>query len=507
MMSALSCTRPATQLVVVVDADLDAAQIRCVRAVAGPSEPFVPTSFDTVFHVGDAAISSPPFSFGVTPPGGNRRARVDLRVGAYADCAVAEAEAARGDALLEGALVRRKVRTGFVDDQSILLRVFLASRCASLATPCTAEQTCDPESGMCVAIPDIDPSTLAVARPGDEFADAGVLRRDAGPAAVDTGPRPDAGPSTCDEITDTAEGSARTGIGAIGVAARGTHVGWGYQNGANAGGVRDGSSSNANQSGSVNASTVLGTALSDDGNLGILYASLAGGVRLRWAASGSSTTAMPGGMYGTRPLVADGDTFNVLRGGGTGLSVLRVTTGEVTTGPFMLSTSATTKATLGQMRNGIALSYATSAGCFLATFDVMGVSTGAQSITDCVNSDITELDNGRFAVAWVARDQRVFTATLPVGLATLDDTQEVGAASVITIQISAITGGRARIAWVDALPSIRTVLMPGFLNERCLVHTGTTPAEYARFRTASRATETLIAWPAEPSVIDGRVND
>jgi len=293
-------------------------------------------------------------------------------------------------------------------------------------------------------------------------------------------------------------------LGAIGVAATVSHLGWGYQFGIAVVGQRDPGGTVVNQFGGVSASPLLGVAVTNNGNLGLLYSS-AFGIRLRWAPSGPSTPPTTGGMFGTRPLVADGDTFNVLRGG-SGLSVVRITTANMSAGPFMLSSVPATRATLGRMNNGIAVAYTTMAGCTFGTFTVAGISTGTQSVTDCIDSDITELDNGRFAVAWLGRDRRVWTATLPAGLATLVDMQEVGAATSTPVQISAITGGRARVAWVDAL-SIRTLLMPGWLNEVCLVRASTTALEYARFRTASRNAETLVAWPSGMDVVDGRVMD
>lgn len=181
------CTRGATQLVVVLDGDLPAERVRCVRVEAGPvtaGEPFVATRED-VFYVdasgGDGRVQLP-FSCGVVPPSGDVRARVELRASAYDDCAAAEAGGA------PGRVTARTVRSGFLPEQALRVEIFLAARCAR-SPVCDADGdgaeddgvTCDPETGACVEVPEVAGTPIA---PGTELTlDAG------GPATPDAGPR------------------------------------------------------------------------------------------------------------------------------------------------------------------------------------------------------------------------------------------------------------------------------------------------------------------------------
>jgi hypothetical protein len=163
-----ACAAPRTQLVPVVGSDLAADQIACVVAEAGPvptDGPFVATASARVFYVhgtGDPAVELP-FSFGLVPPGGDASARVELRVAALSRCNDPTDPGAR--------TVTRSVRTGFVRGERLTLPMFLSSRCAGVT--CEEGFTC--EDGACVAVPDLDPGTLArVVSAGDELRDAGT---------------------------------------------------------------------------------------------------------------------------------------------------------------------------------------------------------------------------------------------------------------------------------------------------------------------------------------------
>lgn len=181
-----ACAQPRTQLVPVVSSDLPDAQIACVVAEASRIDagaPFSPIDTPHWFHVHGPGIPavSLPFSFGLLPPGDDASARVELRVSAMAGC---------DESSPSTPTVTRIVRTGFIRGQRLALPVFLSARCA--AVTCPDGQTC--EAGACVAIPEIDPTSLSpVARDGDELSDGGRpagTRRDAGP--LDGGP---AGPA------------------------------------------------------------------------------------------------------------------------------------------------------------------------------------------------------------------------------------------------------------------------------------------------------------------------
>lgn len=112
-----ACTRPATQLVVVVDSDITSLTEVWARAV--PTDPpagHVPS--DATFVLGPGRTSVP-FSFGVTPPLGDPRRRVEVTV---------EGRATPGGP----ALVVRRVRTGFLEGQRLLLPIFLADACRNV---------------------------------------------------------------------------------------------------------------------------------------------------------------------------------------------------------------------------------------------------------------------------------------------------------------------------------------------------------------------------------------
>ena len=181
LFAAVGCRRGATQLVPVVRSDLDPSQRRCVYAEAGPvvpGESFRATS-SGLFYIEDPGRPQVtiPFSFGLTPPGGDPGVRVALRVSALSSCADPEDPGAR--------TVTRMVRSGFLRDQSVALPIQLSASCVGVECPET--QTC--QDAVCVAIPDIDPSTLTpVTTPGAELGDAGAARDAGGADAGTTSP-------------------------------------------------------------------------------------------------------------------------------------------------------------------------------------------------------------------------------------------------------------------------------------------------------------------------------
>jgi hypothetical protein len=177
------CTRPATLLVVSVDSDLPLERRACVHVeVLRVDEPDVTT--ETFFHASSDRTprGETPFSFSVTPPAGDARRRVEIRVSA-----LREGDACRTDtSSAADVVVTRRVRTGFLPEQALLVPVFLADACVDVA--CGTDETCD--AGRCVPA-DVDPGTLRPVRPGEELSDAGPAR-DAGPPrdapALDAGP-------------------------------------------------------------------------------------------------------------------------------------------------------------------------------------------------------------------------------------------------------------------------------------------------------------------------------
>lgn len=159
--AATSCSRPASQLVVVVESDVPVTEIGCVDVtVQRLDEPERVTT--RRFHVtadGEPQVAIP-FSLGVVPPDGHASRRVEVR---------AEAFRLEGSACATAPLVSRIARTGFLPEQTLRLPLFLARACVGIE--CGADSTCD--GGECVLVPDIDPGELAVAVPGMEIADAG----------------------------------------------------------------------------------------------------------------------------------------------------------------------------------------------------------------------------------------------------------------------------------------------------------------------------------------------
>lgn len=179
---ALGCSRPPTQLVGVVETDIPEGDYGCVGIVVSRLDggDLVPGDRRT-FEVPE--LVRLPFSFGVVPPDGDASRRVQLTAEAWPDCAAPDAGGQP--------IVTRSARTGFLEGQALRVVLFLADRCRGVMCPET--QTCEPDTGACVDIPDIPPEDLTPTRPGEELSggDAGTTAgTDAGP--IDGGP---SGPS------------------------------------------------------------------------------------------------------------------------------------------------------------------------------------------------------------------------------------------------------------------------------------------------------------------------
>jgi hypothetical protein len=157
------CTRRATQLLVEVGSDLPASRLSCVHVEVSPlDDPSDVTS--ATFHVA-LADREPhvqvPFSFGVTPPGGQISRRVEVRARAHG------LDACSSETFSDTGFVERRVRTGWLADQALRLPIFLSADC--LGITCSEAETCD--AGRCVPVPDVDPGNLVITTPMD---DAGV---------------------------------------------------------------------------------------------------------------------------------------------------------------------------------------------------------------------------------------------------------------------------------------------------------------------------------------------
>lgn len=173
-----SCTTPATQLLVVVDSDAPPPGCYGVL-VSRITEPNIvePGATHTYFT---APTTRGPFSFGIAPPSGNFNQRVQVSVEMLRSCAEPSATER---------IIRRTVRTGFVENRTLRLPIFLSAQCEA----CDATTTCQERGTSCVPVPDVEASTLSSVVPGEELAmpvelDAGV---DAG-ASADVGASIDA---------------------------------------------------------------------------------------------------------------------------------------------------------------------------------------------------------------------------------------------------------------------------------------------------------------------------
>jgi hypothetical protein len=201
--STAGCTRRATQLIVVVETDLPRDAYACFgllvsRVEGGAVEPGATRRFLAV-----PSDVTAPFSFAVTPPGGRASARVEVAVEALDSC---------DDPGPDERVVRRAVRTGFVEEQALRLSLFLPASCGD---GCTATESCPAIGPDCVPVPTFEPSELTPVTPGSELVDAasaidgGAPELDAGSDAASSSSdafvaREDAGPPPpCDSVTLT----------------------------------------------------------------------------------------------------------------------------------------------------------------------------------------------------------------------------------------------------------------------------------------------------------------
>ncbi len=186
--AAAGCTRGRTQIIVVVETDLPRTAYSCFglvvsRITADGVDPNASRQFLAV-----PIAAEPPFSFGVTPPDGDARARVEIAVEALPTCE---------DPRADQRIVRRAARTGFIEATSLRLPLFLPASCGE---GCVPSLSCPATGPDCEVPPTIAATDLEPVTPMTELADAGAPSIDAGApapdASIDTGgrPSPDSGP-------------------------------------------------------------------------------------------------------------------------------------------------------------------------------------------------------------------------------------------------------------------------------------------------------------------------
>ncbi len=162
------CTRHATQLMLVIQTDLDSASYACIGIeVARLTDGIAVTPTQYVsFSV--PAQASVPFSLGVLPPSGDASLRVEIRT---------EARGGRCDdpnttTSIPPPVVRTVVRAGFAPEQTLRLPIFLAARCTGVS--CSEGNSCNPDTGLCEPVMEKLPEDLTPIRPGEELSDGSV---------------------------------------------------------------------------------------------------------------------------------------------------------------------------------------------------------------------------------------------------------------------------------------------------------------------------------------------
>lgn len=175
------CDAPATQLVVLVDTDLAVNEELAGVSVVVLDGAGQEVSAQDFALADDGATPGPasfamPLSFAVVPVGDDPSRRVTVQVSGLAPSG--------------STIVSRRAVTGFIEEEQLLLPMFLSSACRDVT--CPAEQTCTERGCVDERVP---PQSLPAVRPGDEVRlDSAIAPRDGGP----DGARADAG--TCDEV-------------------------------------------------------------------------------------------------------------------------------------------------------------------------------------------------------------------------------------------------------------------------------------------------------------------
>lgn len=159
----LGCTTtPATQLLVVVDSDVEQGCFGLVVSrldAAGAVEPDADRRILNITQV--------PFSFGVATPSGDANARVQVSVELLADCM---------DPLPNAPRIQRTVRTGFIRNHTLRLPLVVQASCVM----CREPATCSEVSTQCEPIADITLTERDAVIPGMELNTPDAMRTDAG---------------------------------------------------------------------------------------------------------------------------------------------------------------------------------------------------------------------------------------------------------------------------------------------------------------------------------------
>jgi hypothetical protein len=513
------CTRPATQLLVVVSTDVADADYRCVRSHVTRVPPEGEGS--SRGHLVPREVQLP-YSFGVTPPGGDASRRVEIAVELRTD----DCDAPRAGE--PAPVVRRVVRTGFLEGVALRVPIFLAASCRDVT--CDAASTCDPSSGVCVAVPELAPAELDVVRPGEELADAGRTSSMDAPAL--DAPLPDAPGLDAPGVPDAARPDAPLPDAGPGCATLASVTGMlptsgmlvGYSltaspDGASAirglaivRGSSDWAGAQDVASGSDLGSTYFpppGTAF---GPTGVAYNADAS---MRIAVFGQSgrNTVMPlvgfssdlfpsGRCPSSRCATRFGATdFAVLTGPST-LVLRRVqVSGRTASSPTNVPvTSASTNGGVRPAASGVIVSYASGGACFVERWPDFVARSGQVRVDDCTQLDAAELASGEIGIGWTDAAFAVHAAVINTGHTSvgapivLDDTQSAEE----PVMLSSTDSG-FRVSWVEDVgtPMVRSVELDptlAALATNCAASAADTLDDYRWLGAARRGASTAVEW-------------
>jgi hypothetical protein len=533
LLGVLSCTRPVTQLVVVVSTDVPASDYACIRSHVRR----LPLSDE-----GDSRglVTPLPFSFGVAPPSEDPSARVEIAVELRTDACEPPS---RGEA---EPVVRRVVRTGFLRGVTLGVPIFLAARC--VAVRCDGGTTCDPESGLCVAVPDLPPTELEVVLPGEELADA-ASARDTGAidvgaidvGAIDVGaidaasidapgldapgvdapsgpdamrpdaPLPDAGPgcATVAMVTGmlptsgTLMGYSLSASPDGAAAIRGLAIVRGSSDWAGAQDVASGSGLGSTYFPPPGTSFgPTGVAYNADASARIAVFGQSGRLTVM-PLVGFSTDAFPSGRCpSSRCATRSGATDFAVLTGPSSLTLRRITVSGRTasTAASIAVVGASTNGGVRPSVSGVIVSYAAGGACFVERWPDFVARSGQVRVDDCTQLDAAELASGEIGIAWTDAAFAVRAAVIDVGHTTvgapalLDATQSMEEPVMV-----GPTDAGFRVSWVEdtGTPMIRSVELDATvatLREDCAASAADTLTDYRWLSAARRGAVTAVEW-------------
>jgi hypothetical protein len=525
-----ACSRPPTQLLVVVETDVPETDFTCVRVHAERVGGDGIGGVDRAFRV--PAETRVPFSFGVVPPDGDARARVEL----VAELRTDDCDAPRaGEA---APLVRRAVRTGFLPEQTLRLPIYLGARCRDVS--CADDATCDPGSARCEPVPELEPLTLDPVRPGEELVDAG--RRPDAWAAIDAGsfdagasldagapldvgapldsgpPRdawlPDAGPgcpTAGTTVGSTIGGGTLLGFsltasrdgtrGLRGVVLRGTSADWaGAQD---LGGGSPGSAYYPPPGSSTGPSGVA--FLADATASAVVFGLSPGGIRFSPLFGFSNDISLGGACPSPRCVESIGTDFAVLVGP-TSLSLAQVRVsplGRGATATRVGSVAVASGTTGGGVRPaaaGVLVVYAMAGACYVERWPDFAARGAQLMVPLCTAVDAAELPGGQVGVAWRDPANAVHAAVADAGLAVLGADVVLDASQAEAEPVLASPTRRGfRVSWVDdsASPLVRSAALDTtatVLQNDCAATSGHTLADYRWLQAVRRGDASAVEW-------------